>query len=125
MTELDLELPELAAELIDEFGTEVAYSIFGEAVYNTATAKSVAPETPVPGVKAVVEDYSLQGSGQAFAAGLVESGDKKLTTAAVYFTTEPTPGDKFGFDGKLYTVLNVKTVYSGQLPCLYEIQGRA
>ena len=125
MTELDLELPELAAELIDEFGAEVSYVIFGEPAYDTATAKSVTPETPVPGVKAIVEDYSLQGSGQAFASGLVESGDKKLTTAAVYFGVEPSPGDKFGFDGEVYTVLNVKTVYSGQLPCLYEIQGRA
>jgi len=124
VTELDLELPELAAELIAEYGADVQYVVSTQPAYNPATGKATAVENNFD-FKAIVEDYSLQGSGQAFASGLVESGDKKLTTAASFFDEKPSPGDKFRFEESLYTVLNVKTTYSGQLACLYEIQGRA
>lgn len=125
MTELDGELPELAVELIDEYGKAVEYVIVGEAVYDKATAKTTAPKTPVEGVKILPPEgysaYQVAGSG-----GLVEIADKKLTTAAAYFNgLEPTAGDKVSFDGVEYTVMKVDTIYSGELPCLYVLQVRA
>lgn len=123
MTELDAEIGPLALELIDEYGKEVLYQIVTAGAYDPATA-SAAPAGEYQLMKAIVEDYSLQGSGQAFASGLVESGDKKLTIAGALFVEAPTPGDLVTIDGGVYTVLNVKAVYSGELVAIYEIQCR-
>lgn len=124
MTELDGELPGLALELIAEFGADLLYTIVSEGAYDPATSRNTTSEIEAP-VKAIVEDYSLQGSGQAYASGLVEAGDKKLTVAAQSFEVEPSPSDFFILNGSRYLVKNVKAVYSGQLVAAYEIQGRA
>lgn len=126
MTELDTEIPGLAFELISEYGADINYIIVSsQTVYDPKTSKSVKKELSLP-IKAFPEDYDLQNSGQGFANGIIVTGDKKLTTAAEFFNglSEPSPGHKFNLNGTVYTVKNVKTVYSGQLPALYEIQGR-
>ena len=121
MTELDEELPELVLEIIEEFGKNVPFKQFGASVYDAAT------RTNVPGVgeltiKAVVEDMR----GDSFNGNAVLSGDKKLTCGALAFVTKPQPSDKFDVDGQWFTIAEngVKTTYSGELACLYEIQGR-
>ena len=125
MTELDGFLPDTALELIEEFGKAVDYKLIVSGAYDPATGQAGSAETAVPNVKvAPPEGYSatsVSGSG-----GLIETGDKKLTTAALYFIdySEPTPGDTVEFDGTVYTVQKVDTVYSGELPCLYILQVR-
>ncbi len=123
MTELDAELPGLALELIAEFGKVVVYSVVSAGVYNVATG-DILPGEVNSTIKVIVEDYNLQSSGQAFASGLIESGDKKLTVAAQSFAALPTTEDKFVVDGVTYRVVNVKITYSGELPAIYELQGR-
>lgn len=126
MTELDTELGPLAVELIEEYGKEVSYTVTSPGVYDPATGAAAPAGAPFT-IKAIVEDYSLQGSGQGFASGLIEVGDKKLTVAAQSENMagkEPTTSDTIIVDGVTYTVQNVKKVYSGELVALYEIQGR-
>lgn len=123
MTELDAELGPLAVEVIDEYGKAVEYWLVEGTGYNTGTGQAGGAETPVPGVKvAPPEDYAARTV--AGSAGLIERGDKKLTTAALYFPEAPTNGDKCRFDGTTYYVQDVQTVYSGELPCLYILQVR-
>jgi len=124
MTELDEELPELVLELIEEFGAEVSYRFVEGSEYNPETSSSSSAASPPITMKALIEDYNLQASGQAFEAGLIKAGDKKLTMAAASFSKSPSPGDRVKFNGDLFNVVNVKTVYSGQLAALHEIQGR-
>lgn len=123
MTELDNELGPLALELIEEFGKLVQYTKVSEGEYDPETGSATPSGEPVD-VKAIVEDYDLQGSGAGFAAGLIETGDKKLTLAGASFDEEPTPSDIFGIDGEDFTILNVKNVYSGELVALYVCQAR-
>lgn len=126
MTELDTELGPLAVELIDEYGKEVTYTLTASGEYDPETGAAAPAEDPFI-IKAIVEDYSLQGSGQAFASGLIEVGDKKFTIAAQsehMAGKTPTPSDTVEADGVTYTVQNVKAVYSGELVAIYEIQGR-
>jgi len=124
MTELDGEIPELVLELIEEFGADVAYTHVEGSTYDPATSSSNVAVSPPFDTKALVADYNLQGSGQAFAAGLIKAGDKQFFMAASAFELEPSPGDNISFNGGVYTTVNIKTTYSGQLAALYEIQGR-
>lgn len=123
MTELDLELPGIALELINEFGKVVVFNVNPLGVYNVATATNVVVAEPLT-IKAVVEDYSLINSGQGYADGLIEVGDKKLTVAASSFASKPTSSDTFVLDAEQFNVVNVKAIYSGELAALYEVQGR-
>ena len=114
MTELDLEFPELAAELIDEFGKEVAYSISANAVYDPAVGNVVAISDNRT-IKAIIEP----DKGQAVRAGLAEGADYKLTIAAdgLDYSTE----DIITFDGVDYKVKLVKDYFSGELKALHEL----
>lgn len=123
MTELDGIFPDLALELITEFGKLIQYVNISEGAYDVKTAKNTTVWLPSD-IPAVVEDYSLQGSGQGYASGMIEAGDKKITVASLSLPVEPTTGDKFGLNGDVYGVRNVKAFYSGELVAAYEIQGR-
>lgn len=126
MTELDAELGPLAVDVIEEFGKPIAINTVPAAGdYDPDTGKPEAAEPPAPKqTKAVVEDYNLQGSGQGFASGLIEVGDKKFTVAARALDATPTSADTITMDGVTFTIVNVKVTYSGELPVLYELQGR-
>lgn len=118
MTELDLEIPGLAAELINEYGKRIDFGRVEPGEYNPAT-RTAAPGSINGSVKALVEPYR----GQRLLAGLVEASDLKLTVAAESFPNgEPTTEDVAGIDGVTYTVKNVMPTYSGERVAIYEIQ---
>lgn len=123
MTELDLEIPGLATELIEEFGKVLGYVQRGEGTYNPATSMADAPENPVD-IKGIVEPYK----GQRMMAGLVEAGDLKVTAAREsfdQFEEPPTTGDVIFIDTMPHNVMNVMATYSGELIAIYELQVRA
>jgi hypothetical protein len=121
MTELDAELPELALELIEEFGKLISYTIVGAGgAYNPATSSRASGAGQPFDVKAIVEDFKFQD----YSAGLIEAGDKKLTIAARSFPTPPTPSDKAAWGGARYNVVAVKETNSGELAVIYELQVR-
>lgn len=120
MTELDLEIPGLATDLIAEYGKVIGFGRMTPGDYDPSTGTST-PGGVSGTVKAVVEPYR----GQRLLAGLVEAGDLKLTIAAESFPDgEPTTEDVAEIDDVLYTVVNVMPTYSGELVALYEIQIR-
>lgn len=126
MTELDAELGQIAVDTLDEFGKSVSYLLTGAPVYDVATGTATSTDIPVEGVKiAPPEEYSM--TLIATSDGAVQKGDKKFTTAAKYFENapaQPSEEDKISYDGETFSVTDIKTVYSGELPCLYILQGR-
>lgn len=124
MTELDAELIPLTLEVIEEFGKEFDYTLTGQSSYDPATQTNTPDKVELPAIKmAPPEDVG----GYSVANGLAERGDKKLYVPAAYFNDigkKPTPEDFATFDGAAWTVKNVKTYFSGELPCLYELQVR-
>ena len=120
MTELDLEIPGLAAELINEFGKAIGFGRVEPGEYDPDTG-TAAPASAPRTLKAIVEPYK----GQRLLAGLVEAGDLKLTVAAESFPDgEPTTEDTAVIDDASYTVVNVLGIYSGEKVAIYEIQVR-
>lgn len=117
MTELDLELPDVASELIEEFGKAVTFNGIGNAAYDPATGGVVTVNPAGLTVKAIIEP----DKGQAVRAGLIEGADFKLTIAAQSLPTSSTTEDKVSFDGATYKVVLVKKTYSGELVAIYEI----
>lgn len=124
MTELDAELIPLTLEVIEEYGKAFDYVITGESTYDPETQTNTPATTPLNDIKmAPPEDYS----GFSVANGLAEAGDKKLYVPAAYFNDigkKPTPEDTCSFDEATWTVQRVKAYFSGELPCLYELQVR-
>lgn len=119
MTELDAEIGPLALELIDEFGKSISYAKVTSGEYDTTTGEGIIT-APVVSIKGIVEEFK----GQDFASGLIEGGDKKITVAAQAFDEVPTSSDTVTLDNLTYTIVGVKTVYSGELPAIYELQAR-
>ena len=120
MTELDLEIPGLAAEVIDEFGKLIGFGTVEPGEYDPET-RTAAPGRVNGAVKAIVEPWR----GQRLLAGLVEAGDLKLTVAAESFPNgDPTTEDVAEIDNVLFTVVNVLPTYSGERKAIYEIQVR-
>jgi hypothetical protein len=123
MTELDLEIPVLATELIEEYGKEIGYTQREPGEYDTNTSMAVPTENPKV-IKAIVEPYR----GQRMVAGLVEAGDLKVTIAAESFADfdeEPSTGDICFIDGNPFNVVNALATYSGELKAIWEFQVRA
>lgn len=119
MTELDLELPGLATELIEEYGKAITFGVVATGTYDPATGENTTGAGGGLTLKAIVEP----DKGQAVRAGLVEGADFKLTIAKGDFT--PTTEDIVTIDGVAYTVVLVKPTYSGELIALYEIWVRS
>ena len=122
MTELDLEIPGLAEELIAEYGKEIGYTQRNPGEYNTETSMAIPVDNPVT-VRGIVEPYR----GQRMIAGLVEAGDMKVTAARSsfdQFDNKPSTGDICYIDGEPFNVINVEVIYSGELIAVYEFQVR-
>ena len=118
MTELDLEIPGLATELIEEYGKAVVFVNSAIPTYDPATGNAAqAAQGSAPNVKAIIEP----DKGQALRMGLVEGADYKLTIAAEALPGGVSTEDKISFDQATFRVVNVKPTYSGELIALYEI----
>lgn len=120
MTELDLEIPGLAQELIASYGKLVTYKIVTAGVYSPSTGIAN-PSTANLSIRCVVEDMR----SNAFNADIVKAGDKKLTFADADFTAgKPSAGDIVVIDGDSFTVIEPKAVYSGDLVAIWQLQVR-
>jgi hypothetical protein len=119
MTELDLVIPELANDLIGEFGKSIEYAERPTNEYDPATSSYTQTGDFIT-IKGVVEPFT----GQRMMAGLVEAEDLKITCPAIAFVNTPTSGDQFRFDGETFNVINVLPTYSGEEVAVYEFQVR-
>ncbi len=122
MTELDLEIPGLATDLIAEYGKTIGYTQRKPGAYDTDTSMAAPAEQPIE-IKAIVEPYS----GQRMIAGLIEAGDLKVTAAAESFEgfdEDPSTGDIVYIDSEDFNVVNAMPTYSGDLKAIWEFQVR-
>lgn len=118
MTELDLEIPALAKELIDEYGKPIVYKFLVTGGYDPSTSSVISSEvTQTPSIKAIVEP----DNGQSLKAGLVEAADLKLTIYNQGLIGKPSPEDFIVFDGMRYKVKLASPTYSGELIAIWEL----
>lgn len=123
MTSLDTKFRKLATDLIAKNGKSVTYTSITAGGYNPASGSSGSTAIAVT-VKVLVEDYSLHSSGAGFSTGLILSGDKKFSIAAVGLT-KPKPGDTITLDGVIFIIVRVTETWSGELISIFECQARA
>ena len=119
MTALDTKARATAVRLLNKYGKAVSHTIVTEGTYDPTTGNVSGGSTSVGVPKAILEEYS----GEEYAAGLVEKGDKKLTIAAKG-NTEPNPNDRFIIDSVTYTVISTQIIWSGEEHALYVMQIR-
>ena len=119
MAALDAKARATALKLLNKFGKPVTHYIVTEGTYDPITGDVSAPMTATEIPKALVEDFE----GTDYLSGLVEKGDRKLTIPASGFS-EPKPNDKFTVGSDVYTVVAVKTIWSGEQAAIYESQVR-
>lgn len=116
---LDAVAQPLAIKLISKYGKAITLQRQGAGTYDVATGKNTtAPPSP-EAINAVIEDYKPY----AFANGLAIQGDKKASVAAQGLAV-PTPGDQIIIDSVTFSIVQVETVYSGELAAMYILQGR-
>lgn len=119
---LDATAGALALKLINKFGKTVVLTTNAPGVYDPATSQATVATSAVT-IKAAVSDLKQAGSGQALFEGLAETTNKKILIAAKAVSAKPTTQDSVTIDGVVYTVANVKSLYSGELVAAYELVG--
>lgn len=122
-TVLDKIARPIAKSLIQQFGASVNFTQVEQGEYDPSQSEAPVVERTYI-IKALVEDYNLVDSGAGFAGGLIEFGDKKITIAATSLPFTPTAGDKVEAVNQTFTIIRITTIYSGEQPALYEMQGR-
>lgn len=119
MTALDRKFRSLATRLIAKNGKGVTYTSISNGSYNAADGSVTNTETTAT-IKAIIEDLGSQSGKESWQ---VQAGDKKFTIAAESLQS-PKKGDKITLDGVVYSVVDVKEIWSGEQIAVYEIQGR-
>ena len=116
---LDAKARNTADTLLDKFGKSITLTSIVEGSYDPATGDMSANTTTNTTHTAIVKDFN----GVDFVSGVIQSGDRKVTIAALNATT-PQPADKVTVDSEVYNVISVKSIWSGELAALYELQVR-
>ena len=119
MTALDTKARDTAVRLLDKYGKSITHTIVTEGTYDPITGLVSGGSTTIGVPHALIEDYP----GSAYASGLVEMNDKKLTIAAKG-NNEPKPNDRFTIGLDTYTVVSSSIVWSGEMAALYVSQVR-
>lgn len=116
---LDAKARATADKLIGKFGKQVTLTRVTEGSYNPATGEMSAGSTTTQTVAALIKDFN----GIEILSGGIEKGDRKVSIAALN-ATEPQIGDTMTIDSLVYSVLAVKTTWSGEKAAVYELQVR-
>jgi hypothetical protein len=120
-TALDRPMRSIARSLIRQFGASVEIIQSSTGYYDISSGRSVETEEAVPlSAKAIVSNYD----DREIQAGLVKVGDIKILLASSSIDFELTNKDRILHRGIYYNIININLVYSGNQPCLIEIQGR-
>lgn len=119
MAALDAKARATALKLLNKFGKSVTLTMVTEGTYDPTTGDVSGSSTTTEIPKALIEDFN----GVDYVSGLVEKGDRKITTPASGYT-EPKPNDRFTVGSDVYTVVSVKTIWSGEQAAIYESQVR-
>lgn len=119
MTAIDTSSRALAVKMLTKFGKAIAFQSIVEGSYDPATGDMAANTVTSSNVQALIKDYN----GIELMSGVIQQGDRKVTIAASGATL-PQPSDKIVIDSETYNIIAVKTIWSGELAALYELQAR-
>lgn len=116
---LDTIARKVALQNISKFGKAITFTRVTQGTYNPNTSSAVDIPLPVP-VNVIVEEVN----GRAFGGNAILADDKQITIPALGFD-KPDILDTFTIDGDTFTIAEhgIKTIYSGELACLYVVQG--
>ena len=108
-----------ASDLISKFGKLITLSKHSASAYDPVTGELSASSVSDLSVKVLVKDYKPN----EFSGGAIQTGDKKLTLAALNLDT-PNVSDTVTIDAVIYSVLSVRTIWAGELAVMFELQVR-
>lgn len=112
-------LRKVASRLMAKFGGMVTINRVTAGVYNptTGTASEVVAGTVVRGV---MEDVNVREVND-----LIQSGDKRLTVAAVDLTVAPSTADRVVVGTVTHQIIRVTTIEQDNTPITHELILRA
>jgi len=116
---LDTRARATADKLIGKFGKSVTLTRVTEGTYDPSTGEMSGGSTTTETVAALVKDYN----GIELLSGMVQAGDRKVKVAALN-VSEPQINDTLTIDSLVYSVLAVKSIWSGEKVAIYELQVR-
>lgn len=116
---LDTRARNTAEKMIKKFGKVITLSRITNGNYDPATGDMPASSAVDLSVKSLIKDCKPF----EFTSGTIETGDKKVTLAALNLS-QPSVGDKVTIDTVIYSVISVKTIWSGELAVMFELQVR-
>jgi len=116
---LDTKARNTANKMIAKFGKSITLTRVTEGSYDPTTGEMAASTNSTATLSALIQDYKPF----EYVSGAIESGDRQVTIAALDATI-PNIGDTITIDALVYSVISVKTVWSGELAALYELQVR-
>ena len=116
---LDARARNTASKMLTKFGKRITLSRITEGVYNPATGDVGNPILSTLIVYALIKDYK----GIDLVSGVIQQGDRKVTIPALG-VAEPQPLDKVTIDSLVYSVISVRSVWSGEQAAMFEMQVR-
>jgi hypothetical protein len=105
----------LAVNLINQFGKSVTLNRIVHGTYDVSTGK-VTNAVTSSSINCVLEDFTPW----ELANGLGTIGGKKVTIASKSVAI-PALIDTLTIDSDTFTIASIKTMYSGELPAIYEL----
>lgn len=122
MTEFDTDFVPMAVEMLAEFGKQVTFRVYPEAVYDPETGKNTIGEPADYTVKAI-PPYSYEAKyidGDTVLAGDMQTG---IAASGLEFTPKPSE-TKVVIDSVEWSIVSVQPQYSGEQIAVYLIQLR-
>lgn len=117
MTRLDVNARLMAQRMIDRYGKELTFTRVAKGAYNRATSSVTTSTTTQP-----VRAYLSSPSKQQLEKGVLASSEMALIAAKSLTIGDPTPGDRFTFDGKSFTVGWIDKLWSGEQVAMWTVE---
>lgn len=115
MSGLDALFTDLAGSLIKEYGTPATLSHTTPGAYDPATG-GVPSTVTTTSCNAVLDAASLKTLGFKFGEALIQGGDIQASVSGAL----PVPGDTLTVPAGIFTVIDVRPVYSGSVVVMSE-----
>lgn len=112
-------LQKVASKLVTRFGGDIKVRYISTEGYDTATGTIRESDTYVS-AKGIVEDVASREANE-----LVQSGDKRLTIAALDLSVAPQVKDRITIEGVMHEVIEIKKQEQDNKPITYELILRA
>jgi hypothetical protein len=114
MTTLDDRFRPMAARMIAQYGKAMTLKVTTEGAYDPATA-TASQSVASTSIKGVVDAPARAD----FEAGLAKAGDRVVYVAAQ--DANPSLGDVLSMDGDDWTVVSVRSTFSGEQTALHAL----